>query len=1053
MPSTANSVRADGRHAHGGSRARGSEARPVSRERAAYGAGIAAARRSLQQTLSTAAAAKRVIRQSSSGLWQSVDIIPASRHSRHGSDSAGALWTSFVADSVGPAAASAFPSLTEAAQETMTTVDDVPEDALCVVLSFLNARDLLVARLCCRYFRQAIDAVSARCFGEHFNVTGASLGLNTKQLILLSEKIRQPTAHHRKELFLWACSCGLEAYVARRLAVMPKFECACVVGWELDESWADRAMTARFRRDRWRALLREAGRCVYFSRGGGEDDHDDAAAAEEEDGIDVADEEEDGSNTTSERVERLHPWREVSVDYISPLSYLLYRGNSSLLLSERLPHDRFSAQFDDSGRGRFGPDEAEMMVVDALRANRYLDATVSESQLSREEISPDATFAHMTLNCSRAVLQRAEDNQHRRSLREAMSGRFRPVVGQLTQKSQQWTSALFVAVKGGRRKIVELLVQAAKLHIAVVCATAPTAAMQLFVGYASTFRERSPLFAASRQCFPELCEILLAQNADPLGRVRPDAMSPLEVVVMTPSLSSQIEAGTAEEKSVTTKLAKTTSHGGASAEAVATLSLLCKHLSPATRTGAIARRVLMHCCGTGDLPSVHALVMAGVGLTYDEDLEQVRPDIEMFNLQNLERLAGGEMNEVNANERLNLFQMNEQMAANAARNGENEAFLRQQHAVENHWANRAAVGAQQGPRGHGAGLPLVNVAPANLPPGALVQGAGAGPKNTGDVAKTPLLAALMNGHDNVAEFLLRHAKTATAREVNVPLSSGKTALYLVCERGAARMARLLLEAGGSLDVQTCSGKSPLHACVEHSHENVLKIVCERHVDVRHITLRTKGEQGVSPFMLAEKRGKNGLILPMLRAYHQQVRKRYLLRAAGDQVDDVTHVYLTNKCVQFKHLLFSGERDDGGMLVLREDNNIGRGSRAAGANGGLIAAGTPASGSTSAGNLAGSGMVVGAGGGGGKTVEGGEQSSMNGGLRRDAVSALDGGGSAAAHKTNNQESSPGLRSSFDKSSESRRSSLERRRVPSSPRREQSAKDSKILSGNCRVSRTS
>ena len=68
-------------------------------------------------------------------------------------------------------------------------------------------------------------------------------------------------------------------------------------------------------------------------------------------------------------------------------------------------------------------------------------------------------------------------------------------------------------------------------------------------------------------------------------------------------------------------------------------------------------------------------------------------------------------------------------------------------------------------------------------------------------------------------------------------------------------------------------------------------------------MRTKGEQGVSPFMLAEKRGKIGLLIPLLRAYHFQVRKRYLLRQCGDRVDDVSHPYLTAKLLQYRDSIF------------------------------------------------------------------------------------------------------------------------------------------------------
>ena len=74
-----------------------------------------------------------------------------------------------------------------------------------------------------------------------------------------------------------------------------------------------------------------------------------------------------------------------------------------------------------------------------------------------------------------------------------------------------------------------------------------------------------------------------------------------------------------------------------------------------------------------------------------------------------------------------------------------------------------------------------------------------------------------------------------------------------------------------------------------------------------------------------------LILPMLRAYHQQVRKRYLLRQCGDYVEDVSHPYLTMKLLQFRPALFEKDEDarfDAPSPTSRDRNGNGNGNGSA-----------------------------------------------------------------------------------------------------------------------------
>eukprot|EP00392_Amoebophrya_sp_AT5.2_P014748 g14909.t1 len=451
---------------------------------------------------------------------------------------------------------------------------------------------------------------------------------------------------------------------------------------------------------------------------------------------------------------------------------------------------------------------------------------------------------------------------------------------------------------------------------------------------ASTFRLRKPLFAHQKWAFhpcKEICELLLAAKANPMQKVRANDLCALEACVQYNSSSSwcgggggggaggrqragsvvscdpeqepiattTLDAGgatvgglrkgpagagatVARPKSAQLPLARTSATVSSSSsratetsrsERVATLRLLAEFLPEAERTNAVSRRVLMQVCARGDLPMLRVLVDCKVGLLLDEARRGPAEQVEQVQGAGL---GLGFLDD---------FRAHYERAADAE------------------WRN-AAWNRENGIRGGFEGENIIN--------GGGAAAAGTGPPPGGgqegqrDVAKTPLLAAVMNDQGKAAEYLLEHAARETMMELDVPLASGKTAFYLACERGQTRLVKQLLRAGASLDTQTCHGKTPLHAAVEKSHEGITAILCENAVDVRHITKRTKGEHGVSPFMLAEKRGKASLILPMLRAYHRQVRKRHLLRQCGDDVGDVTHPYLTQKLLEFKSALFDAD---------------------------------------------------------------------------------------------------------------------------------------------------
>ncbi|EER14767.1 hypothetical protein Pmar_PMAR015312 [Perkinsus marinus ATCC 50983] len=141
---------------------------------------------------------------------------------------------------------------------------------------------------------------------------------------------------------------------------------------------------------------------------------------------------------------------------------------------------------------------------------------------------------------------------------------------------------------------------------------------------------------------------------------------------------------------------------------------------------------------------------------------------------------------------------------------------------------------------------------------------------------------------------------------NVVLPSGKSPLYLACEIGASdSIIRMLLSGGAKVDMCTCSGRNALFAAVEKGYFAAVETLCStgRCVNLRHITQRTNG--GVSPFMLAENKGRLQMMLAMLEAYTREARisiDMFGADSAGSMsklAATVTHPYLNKMCHKYR----------------------------------------------------------------------------------------------------------------------------------------------------------
>jgi ankyrin repeat protein len=98
-----------------------------------------------------------------------------------------------------------------------------------------------------------------------------------------------------------------------------------------------------------------------------------------------------------------------------------------------------------------------------------------------------------------------------------------------------------------------------------------------------------------------------------------------------------------------------------------------------------------------------------------------------------------------------------------------------------------------------------------------------------------------------------------------PSVSGKPPLYIAAEEGLSSVTEYLLLNGASLKQLTLSGRNALHVAIEQGNQRVCQILC-KFSDLSDITLRCNN--GLSPFMLAENRGRCRLLAVMLSRYAQ-----------------------------------------------------------------------------------------------------------------------------------------------------------------------------------------
>lgn len=87
-----------------------------------------------------------------------------------------------------------------------------------------------------------------------------------------------------------------------------------------------------------------------------------------------------------------------------------------------------------------------------------------------------------------------------------------------------------------------------------------------------------------------------------------------------------------------------------------------------------------------------------------------------------------------------------------------------------------------------------------------------------DNRDTPLLIALKNGHNDVAELLIR-----LGANVNADGKHDNTPLHIAAATGNLRLVHLLLEKGAAVNTENCVFESPLYLAARNGHLPVIKL--------------------------------------------------------------------------------------------------------------------------------------------------------------------------------------------------------------------------------------
>jgi ankyrin repeat protein len=120
---------------------------------------------------------------------------------------------------------------------------------------------------------------------------------------------------------------------------------------------------------------------------------------------------------------------------------------------------------------------------------------------------------------------------------------------------------------------------------------------------------------------------------------------------------------------------------------------------------------------------------------------------------------------------------------------------------------------------------------------------------------SPLHAAALGGHKEVAEFLLSKGVSVSA---DAPIPSGTTPLHCAALAGSADVAELLIGKGAEIDAKNKIGMTPLHFAASIGESETARLLVAQGADVN-----AKREDGWTPLLSAAYYGHKDLVLLLL----------------------------------------------------------------------------------------------------------------------------------------------------------------------------------------------
>ncbi len=114
-----------------------------------------------------------------------------------------------------------------------------------------------------------------------------------------------------------------------------------------------------------------------------------------------------------------------------------------------------------------------------------------------------------------------------------------------------------------------------------------------------------------------------------------------------------------------------------------------------------------------------------------------------------------------------------------------------------------------------------NVPNLNLVSDLIVLGANVNWQDEDNYNLTPLHWAALNGSVEIARMLID-----AGADVNVQTNGGRTPLHWAARRGEVEIARMLIDAGADVNVQDEWGKTSLHYAAEYEQIEVIKMLLD-----------------------------------------------------------------------------------------------------------------------------------------------------------------------------------------------------------------------------------